>query len=761
MRNKRETDISQYKKDIQQNELSEKADGGVKRFFRGFGKFLITVCSVCLVALLITGISLAVYIFTIASEPTGIDLKAKSMNQTSRIYIQNEDTKEFKEYQKLYDTENRIWVDNQDIPQAMKDAVVAIEDKRFFDHNGVDWGRTLSAVANLATGSDSYGGSTITQQLIKNITDDNEVSITRKLREITKALKLEQEYTKDQILEFYLNNIYFSNGYYGIEAAARGYFGKSASELSVSQQAFIAAIPNNPTKYNPLTNYDATITRRNLILKELRDADYIDSMTYNTAIAEEITITGQKAANKNSSVETYARHCATEELMKYYGFTMRNNFDTEDEYNTYEELYQQYYSSCQQMLINGGYTIYTSIDPDIQASLQESIDNNLSSFKKVSDDGIYELQGAATCIDNSTGNVVAIVGSRSQDDIDGYTLNRAYQSYRQPGSCIKPVIVYVPYLQLGNNPDTIVNDEKIDGGPSNADGVYAGQMTLRTAVSKSKNTVAWKIYRDDITPKAGIGFLLNMGFHKIWMDKSTNAAALGGFTYGVSTEEMAGAYATIVNDGEYRQPTCVEKILNTSGKAIVDTSKRGSRVYDTNSCRMMTDMLRTVVTSGTGVGAEPSNAIVAGKTGTTNSNKDAWFCGYSQYYTTAIWMGYDYPKTLSSVKTLAIFKDFMYDIHKDKKKVEFKTANGSYTKKNQTETETQSQTEEQTTTQQETTTVTPTTKAATTTHQATTKAQTPTTQQAATKTQQTKEQKTGEWEAPTKEDAPAQNISPY
>jgi penicillin-binding protein 1A len=431
------------------------------------------------------------------------------------------------------------------------------------------------------------------------------------------------------------------------------------------------------------------------------------------------------------------------------------------EQNTYEELYQQYYSSCQQMLINGGYTIYTSIDPDIQASLQESIDNNLSSFKKVSDDGIYELQGAATCIDNSTGNVVAIVGSRSQDDIDGYTLNRAYQSYRQPGSCIKPVIVYVPYLQLGNNPDTIVNDERIDGGPSNADGTYSGQMTLRTAVSKSKNTVAWKIYRDDITPKAGIGFLLNMGFHKIWMDKSTNAAALGGFTYGVSTEEMAGAYATIVNDGEYRQPTCVEKILNTSGKAIVDTSKRGSRVYDTNSCRMMTDMLRTVVTSGTGVGAEPSNAIVAGKTGTTNSNKDAWFCGYSQYYTTAIWMGYDYPKTLSSVKTLAIFKDFMYDIHKDKKKVEFKTANGSYTKKNQTETETQSQTEEQTTTQQETTTVTPTTKAATTTQQATTKAQTPTTQQAATKTQQTKEQKTGEWEAPTKEDAPAQNISPY
>lgn len=165
MRNKRETDISQYK-DLQQNELSKRLTE-VQKIFRGFGKFLITVCSVCLVALLITGISLAVYIFTLASEPTGIDLKAKSMNQTSRIYIQKDNSKEFTEYQKLYDTENRIWVDNQDIPQAMKDAVVAIEDKRFFDHNGVDWGRTLSAVANLATGSDSYGGSTITQQLIK------------------------------------------------------------------------------------------------------------------------------------------------------------------------------------------------------------------------------------------------------------------------------------------------------------------------------------------------------------------------------------------------------------------------------------------------------------------------------------------------------------------------------------------------------------------------------------------------------------------
>ncbi len=201
-------------------------------------------------------------------------------------------------------------------------------------------------------------------------------------------------YSKEQILEFYLNNIYFSNGYYGVEAAAKGYFGKSVSELSVSEQAFIAAIPNNPTKYNPLTNYDATLSRRNLILKELRDADYIDSMTYNTAV-EDIVVTGsgEKVSTKNNSVETYARHCATEELMKYYGFVMRNNFDSEDEYNEYEDLYQKYYSSCQQMLINGGYTVYTSIDPDAQEALQNSIDKNLAGYTTVGDDVCMSFKG--------------------------------------------------------------------------------------------------------------------------------------------------------------------------------------------------------------------------------------------------------------------------------------------------------------------------------------------------------------------------------
>jgi penicillin-binding protein 1A len=642
---------------------------------------------------------------------------------------------------------------------VLADSFVVMEDRDFYNHSGIDIKAIIRAIiANRKSDTIVQGASTITQQVAKNVFLSQEVTWERKIKEIFLAWELEKMYSKEQILEFYLNNIYFSNGYYGVEAAAKGYFGKSVSELSVSEQAFIAAIPNNPTKYNPLTNYDATLSRRNLILKELRDADYIDSMTYNTAVEEDIVVTGsgEKVSTKNNSVETYARHCATEELMKYYGFVMRNNFDSEDEYNEYEDLYQKYYSSCQQMLINGGYTVYTSIDPDAQEALQNSIDKNLAGYTTVGDDGVYEFQGAATCIDNSTGNVVAIVGSRSQE-LDGYTLNRAYQSYRQPGSSIKPIVVYTPYLQQGNTPDTIVTDEKIDGGPNNADGSYAGQMTLRTAVMKSKNTVAWKIYRDDITPKMGIGFLLNMGFHRVWMDKSTNAVALGGFTYGVSTEEMAGAYATIINDGMYRQPTCVTKITNTSGRAIVDTSDREVRVYDTNSCRMMTDMLRSVVTGGTGVGAEPSNAIVAGKTGTTNGNKDAYFCGYSQYYTMAVWTGYDYPKTQNSVKTISIFRDFMEAVHKGKEKVEFKTASGVTTKQTKTETQTQTQ-EETTATEEETTTqIQATTQSQT---QKTTAANTASSSAKATEkrtqagTDATK--RTGEWDAPTQTDKAAQ-----
>ena len=461
----------------------------------------------------------------------------------------------------MRESKDMYYVDIGQIPDTLQKSFVVMEDKDFYKHKGIDFKAIIRAViANTENDEIVQGASTITQQLAKNIFLSQEVTWQRKVKEIFVAWDLEKKYTKDQILEFYLNNIYFSNGYYGVGAAARGYFDKEVSELTVAEQVFIAAIPNNPTRYNPLTNYDNTVGRRDLILGKLYENDMINSMNYYTALDTQVVLAQQPEVSKNNSVETYARHCATESMMQANGFVFRTNFNNDDDYEQYKEIYENSYTLFQQKLLSGGYKVYTSINMDVQQMLQDAVDDNLKGYT-AEKDGVYEMQAAATCIDNSTGNVVAIVGSRTQD-LDGYTLNRAYQSYRQPGSSIKPVIDYVPYLEKGNTPDTIVQDEYIQDGPKNADGTYMGSITLRTAVSLSRNTVAWNVLKE-LTPKVGSSYLLNQGFHKVWMDKEYNAIAIGGFTYGVSTEEMAGAYATIANEGEYRRVTCVSQIKAT------------------------------------------------------------------------------------------------------------------------------------------------------------------------------------------------------
>lgn len=561
-------------------------------------------------------------------------------------------------------TKDMSYIEYSQIPQSMIDAFVVTEDRKFFQHNGIDYKSIIRAIiVNHESEEIEQGASTITQQLVRNIFLNQDVNWDRKITEIFMAMELEKKYSKQRILEFYLNNIYFANGYYGIEAASRGYFNKSVSELDLSQVAFLAAIPNSPNKYNPIEKFDATIERRNLVLKQMYEADMINTVNYYDATTEEIVLDSQNS-KRNNYVDTYVRRCATESLMRSYGFEIQTNFESEEAYEIYCERYDQYYGMCQQKLFGGGYLIYTSIDPKIQQLLQDTINQNLAGYSDVNDEGVYALQAASTCIDNSNGNVVAIVGGRSQD-WDGYTLNRAWQSYRQPGSTIKPLNVYVPFLQLGNTPDTIVNDERIPGGPVNADGTYYGEMTLREAVQVSKNTVAWKIY-DQITPKAGTSYLIRQGFRKVYVDKDRLTGSIGGFTYGVTTEEMAGAYATIQNDGIYRQPTCIVKITTLGGKEVVNTNDRGTQIYDKNACRMMTDMLVSVVTNGTGKDANISSGIIAGKTGTTNDNKDSWFVGYSRYYTTSVWIGYDMPRSLGSAVNYNkyIWHDFMEEIHK-------------------------------------------------------------------------------------------------
>ncbi len=535
------------------------------------------------------------------------------------------------------------YIEYEDIPIYVKQAIISTEDKRFYKHNGIDYrGIMRAAVAMIQDGEVTQGGSTITQQLARTVFLSNERTWERKIEEMYIAVELEKKYSKEEILEFYLNNVYFANGYYGIEAAAQGYFGTDVSHLSLSQMIYLCAIPNNPTLYNPLTHADKTQARRDRILKSMLEDQVISESSYQTAVAEQIKTTEPEEI-KNNYAETYTYYCATRALMELEGFEFQTVFSDDEEKTAYDREYQSLYDECNKKLFTGGYRIYTSLDLDAQSQLQTSVDEVLAGFGEKSDEGIYELQGAAVCIDNTTGMVRAIIGGRSQDDVEGYTLNRAFQSFRQPGSAIKPLIVYTPALERGYTPDTTVVDEPIADGPVNGDGTYSGAMSLRQAVARSKNTIAWKIF-EELTPEVGISYLEAMGFSNLDANDKRLPASIGGFTNGVSPLEMAKGYATIKNDGGYRNPTCIMKITDADGEVIYQADQTASVIYKENACRQMTDMLQTVITSGTGRGYSLGMMPCAGKTGTTNDNKDGWFVGYTPYYTTSVWVGYDIPK---------------------------------------------------------------------------------------------------------------------
>ncbi|WP_246240846.1 penicillin-binding transpeptidase domain-containing protein [Anaerocolumna sedimenticola] len=359
--------------------------------------------------------------------------------------------------------------------------------------------------------------------------------------------------------------------------------------------------------------------------------------------------------------------------MAQEGFEFRNEFSSEEDRKNYEEKYTELYNQYQKSLYTAGYRIYTSIDLKKQKELQKAVDDNLKGFTDKNKEGIYKLQGAAVSIENKTGRVVAIVGGRYQE-ASGYTLNRGYQSYRQPGSSIKPLIVYTPSFENGHYPDDMVVDEKFKDGPSNSDGTYLGKITIRKAVEKSKNTIAWKLF-EELTPKVGLSYLLNMNFNKIEENDYYPAASLGGFTTGVSPLEITSGYAALENDGVYRQPTCIIRIEDSQGNVLVDENKTKKRIYDTNAARMMTDVLTGVILRGTGAGLGLDGMISAGKTGTTNDKKDGWFVGYTPYYTTGVWVGYDIPKETNELSGAtfpgSIWKQYMSVIHKGLESKEF------------------------------------------------------------------------------------------
>lgn len=591
----------------------------------------------------------------------GVTEETFRSTQASAVYdINKKEFTSFKGIKELY------YISDEQIPQILKQTFIAIEDKDFYNHSGIDiWAILRASFTNITESEIKQGASTITQQLAKNMFLTQDVTWERKIKEMFVAFELEKNFTKEQILEFYINNIYFANGYYGIEAASQGYFGKSVSDLTISQMALLAGIPRRPYDYDPIAHYDKAIERRNLVLKQMYADGIISNLEYFEAFNEKIEINGKKGYTYNY-IETYAMYCATQALMEANGFNFKYSFADDAEKEEYDALYSYTYAEYQKSLFTGGYRIYTAIDLEKQEILQDTIDKNTQSFTDVNDEGIYKFQAAGVCIDNASGLVTAIVGGRHQE-YEGYTLNRAYQSFRQPGSAIKPILDYAPYMERGHNPDEKIDDSVMLDGPTNNQNIYHGIISLTEALGYSSNVCAWKILQD-ITPAYGMEFLHKMNFKKIYMDDNLQAVSIGGFTYGVSPVEMASAYATLENDGIYRNPTCISKITDSAGNVIMDYTENKTEVYTPIAARKVTKMMETCVNSGMLGKAKLEDAIVAAKSGTTNDCKDGWFCGYSKYYTTAIWMGCDMPEvvpTLSgSTYPLDAWSEYMTIIHK-------------------------------------------------------------------------------------------------
>lgn len=549
------------------------------------------------------------------------------------------------------------YLDYNDIPQYAIDAFVAVEDRSFWSNPGFDIKGIMAAGYEMITSEEqARGASTITQQLVKNTYLTNERSIERKAKEILISIALTKQFSKREIMEFYINNVCYANGIYGLSGAAKAYFDSDVKDLSLSQIAYLCAIPNRPSYYDPYVDPSVALTRRDKILEDMLECGYITEGQMMRAKAERIVIK-QPEKVFNDTLTTYAVDCAIEYLMKLDGFNFQYSFNDKDSYEAYHELYNEQYSKMRHELYTGGYKVYTTLDKELYNKLQAILDENLSFNSSINEEtGIYELQGAITCIDNETGKVLALVGGRSQEN-DGFTysLNRAFQSYRQPGSTFKPIAVYTPALEseYGYTANTTVYNIDVTKAKEkdvDVQSLRGSAYTLRNAVEFSRNGVAWQIF-DKITPKVGMSYITNMNFNKICPDDYYNASALGGLTYGTTTVEMASAYATLANHGMYKEPTCLVKVLNNEEQNIFQDYSTKT-IYTAKSADDMVDILKGVLTNGTASNLKwgrSSDIEAFAKTGTTNDSKDGWLCGSTPYYSIAVWVGFDIPKELNNL----------------------------------------------------------------------------------------------------------------
>ena len=563
------------------------------------------------------------------------------------------------------------YMDINHISMNLQNGYIAQEDRRFKNHNGVDWIATFRAGLALIKhgGEVTQGGSTITQQVIKNTYLTQERTFTRKIVEILLAPELEKKYSKADIMEFYCNTNFYGHRCYGVEAASLYYFGKHAEDLAPEEAAVLIGISNSPSAYDPVSHPDASKNKRDDVLKSMNEVGYLSNEDYEKAVSSPLKIVQKETEGTDENYQSsYAIHCAALELMKMDGFEFQYTFDNKEDYTLYSERYTTAYSEQSDRIRAGGFQIYTSLDSGLQAVLQTQIDASLSGFTELQENGKFALQGAGVIVDNKTNYVTAIVGGRGADD----PFNRAYLSARQPGSTIKPLIDYGPAFDTGEYyPTRMVNDHKWEKGPSNSGRRYFGNVTVREALNRSLNTVAWQIL-EDIGIDFGLSYLGEMEFQKLsYVDNQVPSLSIGGFTNGVRVVDMAKGYSTLANDGVYNDRTCIVKILHEKESELTkDMTPFAKQVYRSDSAFMLTDVLKGTFTSpyGTGRGLGLENDMpAAGKTGTTNSSKDTWFCGYTPYYTAAVWVGYDIPRNMPGIygATYAgkIWKNVMDEIH--------------------------------------------------------------------------------------------------
>ena len=600
-------------------------------------KIVVTVLLVILTTTLLLACVFAFYVKTCLTEDIDVSLSDYQLSESSIIYCETS-AGEYKELATLHGSENRIWVDLEDIPDYLVKALVAIEDHRFYEHKGVDWYRTVGAMFTLLTGGDdSFGGSTITQQLIKNLTGNKEVTVQRKLIEIFQALEFEKKYDKDEIIEWYLNAVYFGEGCDGIYTAAQKYFGKEPSQLTLAESASIVGIVNLPTYYSPFYSEENNKERQETVLRRMYELGYISYDEYEEAKNEQLVFT--RSDNEVADQEIYSYYVeavikdVTEDLMEQKGISQ---------------------DTARQLLYNGGYRVYSCLDPYIQ----ECVDNvylDVENFPKPYRANDQQLQSAMVIMDPYTGEVVAMSGGVGEKT-GNLVLNRATDALRAPGSSFKPLAVYAPAIELGLiTPSTLVNDaprEEVEMSqnqwyPNNSDFKYRGIIDIATGVRLSLNTVAAQVL-DKLGLDASTNFLKNkLGITSLVPDDYNYASlALGELTNGISVLEMAQAYCTFDNSGIFTEARTYSRVTDAAGNIVLDNQPKTHVAMKSSTATNITSLLFSAANYGTGSESIFSGQAIAGKTGTSSYNWNRWFAGYTPYYVGVVWTGFDQPEQM-------------------------------------------------------------------------------------------------------------------